>query len=343
MTFEGNYNSRNVESLTERVNQAGYVTALSPFKSGIKEFKPGLENRQWTLRILPRPDCPMPPWMFQRSSHYGVDLFIHTIPGSFDKIVSLSNHQKVEPIQDPMVKLINHYKDTHPDENKVPFSAKKRVATWVLDRNNPDAQPLLWLMPPIKVDAVLATQCSPMGRNGGNILIIDHSTKGYDIQLNVTKQGSYPEYNVMIQREESPIAENPAITANILDYVSKNKVEDVAIFHTPAELVSILQRNGLLNADGEPTTAKPLPSVRNEGSNAFANAVGGQATSISKTPPPLNNPPSTTSANAPANLPSGASLPSYPIPPAPVPASVPSQPSEQVVVHPNPTRNSNSF
>lgn len=208
----GGYRSEaNVRKRTEQT--AGNFDTI--FKSGVEQWypKPG-EN---AVRILPAswPDA----------EHYGYDVFVHSYIGSSGSsyICPKKTSGKTCAACDESAEL----KAAGEEEASKSMAAKKKSVVYVLDRDERKPTARVWVMS-WNQDKEIAD--NSIIKRTNTTLFIDDPETGWDLIIKRTGKGLNTRYSYMVDRDPSPIDEDPRTQDDILDYIDENPIPDLLKF-----------------------------------------------------------------------------------------------------------------
>ena len=235
------YKARPADSWTKRAKQSGsqYEGFIS---DSFSTFSPKKEN--W-VRILP------PTW--DNAQHYGLDVWVHYGTGPDKASVLCLNKMSRErcPICEAQAKAENAGR-----EDAKQFKPSRRVAVWVLDRNE-EKEPLVWAMP-WTVDREISMVSKD--RQTGEIYQIDHPEAGYDVMFNREGEGMNVKYvGTQIARKPS------SVKSTHLDYITKNPIPNVLNWRDYDEVQALFEGGAQIDPSTVGTVQKgPDPSQYTE-------------------------------------------------------------------------------
>lgn len=121
--------------------------------------------------------------------------------------------------------------------------AKPAVLVWLINRNDMPGGPKLWFMPTTKIhDPIMAQAYNP---KTDKALPIDSPYNGYDITFEAPVSGGFPQYGaIAVDRDPSPISENPEVVKKYLGFVEKHPLPGTLIYHSPEKMRSSLDGMG---------------------------------------------------------------------------------------------------
>lgn len=221
-----NYQERSAESVQKRAEQQGGKFD-SMFKEGVDTWRP--KDGENVIRILP------PTW--DSHDHYGYDIWIHGFVGA-DRSSYLCP-QKMKGDNCPICKAARDAKAAGEEEDAKQLGARRQVAVWIIDRDDDTQTPKLFVMS-WSMDRDIAALCH--NKRTGNVLLIDHPDEGYDISFTRTgKQLNTRYIGMAIDRDPSPIADDPAEMDRILDFIQENPIPDTLNFYDVDYLERVIE------------------------------------------------------------------------------------------------------
>ena len=220
------YHERSADSVKKRAEQTGgrFDTI---FKSGFDTYKPKAGTN--TVRFLP------PTW--DGHDHYGLDIYVHGFVGPNRGSYLCLQKMKNKPC--PLCKLEAEMRKEGETEEANKVAARKRVLTWIIDRDGDDDTPLLWSM-----GWTTDRDISDLARNKktGETLLIDHPDEGYDVSF--TRKGerlNTDYYGWQIDRDFSPIAEKQKDQDAVTDYIQEHPLPDVLFYVSAEKLEQVVE------------------------------------------------------------------------------------------------------
>lgn len=209
--FKFKYKARSAEDVKKRAEQTG-GRFDSPVKRGFDMWRP--KSGENVIRILP------PTW--DDFDHYGYDVFMHRYVGS-----DSSNYVCPNKMRGKACCICDEAKqlkaDGEEDEAKK-IGFQKRVWVWVIDRDDKSEQPQVWDMS-WSQDRDISEQSR---YKNGKILLIDHPDEGFDVIVKKTGSGkTNTKYHFNIERDSSPISEDPDKQEEILKFITENPIPSV--------------------------------------------------------------------------------------------------------------------
>lgn len=201
------YQRRDADTYKKR-SEGGKSQFDSYIRDNVKMFKP--KNGDNVIRILP------PTW--DNPEHFGLDLWVHYNVGPDNQAYLCAHKMKGEqcPICDERAKALENNDSEYADQLK----PTKRVAVWMIDRNDEKEGPILWTMP-WTIDRDICKLV--VDKRTGEVLPIDHPEEGYDIEFERKGQQQRTEYiGIAIARRSSDLGDD-----KWLDYIEKNPITDL--------------------------------------------------------------------------------------------------------------------
>ena len=203
----------------------------SPFKPSFDTYRPkDGDNR---IRIL------QPTW--EPRDHYGYSIFVHRFigPDSSTYLCPRRMYNKKCPICEAERASKNAGEE---DEAKA-LAAVEQLVCWVIDRKEDDDHPmpriyaLSWTQ-----DRDLLELCHD--RERGSVLNIDNPDIGFDVKITRTGKGVQTKYLFAIDREESPISDDPKHQEEILDYIPERPIPSTLKVYDFNYLANVLSGGG---------------------------------------------------------------------------------------------------
>ena len=275
------YKPPSAEELKERAQRRGSRDSF--FAQHVNFFTPKVGPN--ILRILPPPASKRDEW---RS--YGVELFIHYGIGTDEAGYLCLDKMKGEPC--PICEERTRAKAAGEDEYAAQLRPNTRVSVYIIDRDQEGKGPLVWNMPQ-SLDADICGLA--VNKKTGEIYAVDDPEAGFDISFNREGQGMITKYKaVQIDRERSPLSEDPASAAKWLEYVVTNPLDDQMIFYTYDHIKAAFAGTPhSAPAEGTTTTAvaprsspaAPGGRVRLRGAAATAETAPAPSSASQDTPP----------------------------------------------------------
>lgn len=215
----GGYQKRSMSDVTRRSEQAsGLYDTI--FREGVSVLvtKPDTKH---TLRFLP------PGW--KDAKHFGLDIHVNYGIGPDNQ--SYLSLARMKDAADPIDEERRRAVAAGEEDVAKALRTTRRVACWVIDRDDEDAGPKLWSMP-ASVDRELALRMTADDVDG-DYLAIDDPVDGFDVTFKRTGQGLTTKYEgVAIARRSTPLHSDDKVAAEWLDYITDNAVPDVLNFYS---------------------------------------------------------------------------------------------------------------
>lgn len=224
----GGYQERTREQLKARAEQTGGKFDTY-FQNGIEIYRP--KDGENTIRYLP------PGW--SPAEHYGFDVWVHSFIGQDGSSYLCLDRMKKEHC--PICAASKEAKDAGDEDEAKQLSATKRVIAWVLDRNEnvgrdgpkPRVYSQSW-----SFDRDIAALCDT--KKGA--IYIDNEEEGYDVSFRKTGKALNTRYiGVQIDRDPSPVCEDPDEQLAVLDYISENPLPDILKFFSAEHLQKVIE------------------------------------------------------------------------------------------------------
>lgn len=213
------YKPRDQKTIKDRANRT-VVTFDSPFKQGFDTYTP--QQGDNLIRYLP------PTW--DDSDHYGYTVFMHfgIGPGYGSAYLCLRKMlNKPCPACEAQKIAIDAGEKNEADALK----PSERIVSWILNRegDNPE-QPVIYNQSWTQ-DRDITALC--VNERTGEILMIDHPDKGFDINFKRKGVGLKTDYyGWQVDRSDSPISDNSKVQDEILDYIYQNSIPSVLNFYS---------------------------------------------------------------------------------------------------------------
>lgn len=245
-----NYKHRDVASLKKRATRSG-SRFDNIFVNGAETFRP--KQGENVLRILP------PTW--KNHEHYGYDVKVHSYIGAGNgTYLCLKMKNKRCPICDAADEAqAAGEKDLYSE-----MKATDKVIVWMVEREKEGEGAKLWSMS-WSQDREISAQCLP---KKGKALYIDHPDEGYDVIMQRTGQGLATKYiGINIDRESTPIADDPRTQDKILAYIEENPIPMMLKYQTEEYLEKIVsgtaeEKDEDLDEDNEDSEQEDKPTKK---------------------------------------------------------------------------------
>jgi len=190
------YKKRSTEAWKKRAEQSGY-NRRSMFKDEVNVFRP--KDGDNLIRILP------PTW--EDAEHYGHEIWCHYGIGpdgeSFLDLQKMTG--EADPIEEERAKALQDNDKEYANQ----LQSKKRVAIYIIDRDEEEKGLQLWSAP-WSMDADITTLA--VDKRTGEVLDIDDPEAGYDVEFTKTGKGIKTQYGgIAIARRSSPLDNDEAL------------------------------------------------------------------------------------------------------------------------------------
>lgn len=212
-----NYRPRTTEEMTKRTHQSS-TNREGFLLPELLAFTPADgENK---IRILP------PTW--DDAGHYGMELWAHYGVGGDNSayICRASSLKEACPICEARAELDDDG-DTEGAKALVP---RKRVAMWIINRNEEKKGPMIWFSP-YTIDQEIAKQAID---EDGEVLPIDSPDEGYDVIFSRDNQGKNvpPKYTgVKLSRKSSPLFDDDDEKDKALEFILDHPLPECLVYH----------------------------------------------------------------------------------------------------------------
>jgi hypothetical protein len=193
---------------------------------GVKTFTPKAGTH--TVRILP------PTW--EEAEHYGCDIHAHYNIGPDGGAYLCLHKMKDEdcPICDERAKAVKDGDDELADFLK----PRRRVACWIINRDDEREGPMLWMMPQ-SLDVEISKQS--IDKKTGEVYNLDDPSQGYDVSFERQGDGQNTKYvGVQIDRKHSPLTDDDDDMAEWLAFVKENTVLDQLVYQEEEYLQELI-------------------------------------------------------------------------------------------------------
>lgn len=190
------YKKRGTDAWKKRAEQSGY-NRRSMFKEEVNVFRP--KEGDNLIRILP------PTW--EDAEHYGHEIWCHYgIGPDGDSFLDLQKMTgEADPIEEERMRALQENDKEYANK----LQSKKRVAVYIIDRDEEEKGIQLWSMP-WSMDADITTLA--VDKRTGEVLDIDDPEEGYDVEFTKTGQGIKTQYGgIAIARKSTPLDNDEAL------------------------------------------------------------------------------------------------------------------------------------
>ena len=248
------YKPRTVDQVKDRASRKTSKFD-SIFKPGFDTYRPKQGDN--LIRYLP------PTW--DDADHYGYTAFVHRGIGPDNSTYLCPRKMLNKPC--PICEAAKEAKDAGEADEAKELGTSERIISWIVDRDADDPEKPLIYDTSWTQDRDIVSLC--VNERTGEILMIDHPDKGYDVTLKRTGTGMRTKYyGYAIARDDSPIHDSEKAQDEILDYIKENSIPDTFNFYdydylkgvlsgTVAEKDEVLDRNV-----DEEETPKPRKASR---------------------------------------------------------------------------------
>ena len=168
----------------------------------------------YNVRILPP--------TFGDRDRYGLETFIHySIGADRQKYLCLKNMDKGEC---PICEERDRANKERENDYAQKLTSRKRFACWIIDRDDEEAGPQVWLMP-YTVEKEI-NKLRQHGKSKGLIQLVDPDD-GYDVSFSKEGTGLKTKYTGMrIDHESGPIFDDVDLNDETLEFIEENPVPD---------------------------------------------------------------------------------------------------------------------
>ena len=221
------YRPRTADQVKDRVSRKTSKFD-SIFKSGFDTFR--LKQGDNLFRYLP------PTW--DDADHYGYTIFVHYGIGPDNSSYLCPRKMLNKPC--PVCESSKEAKDAGEAEEAKELQPTERIVSWVLDRDADDPERPMLFEQSWTQDRDVTSLC--VNERTGEILMIDHPDKGYDVTVKRTGTGPKKTkyFGQSIARDDSPIHDSERVQDEILDFVKENPVPDTLNYYDYDYLQGVL-------------------------------------------------------------------------------------------------------
>lgn len=239
------YKSRDQKTIKDRANRkAGLFDSI--FKSGFDTFTPKQGDN--LVRFLP------PTW--DDSEHYGYTAFVHNNIGPDNSTYLCLRKMQNKPC--PICEASKEAKDAGETEEAKALNTSERVVSWILDREGDDPEKPVIYNQSWTQDRDVTALC--VNERTGEILMIDHPDKGFDVAFKRTGTGLKTKYyGWQIERSDSPVNDSEKVQDEILNYVYENPIPDTLNFYDYDYLKGVLSGTVAAKDEALDDDDKPAP------------------------------------------------------------------------------------
>lgn len=199
----------------------------SIFKQGFDTYRPKQGDN--LFRYLP------PSW--DDADHYGYTAHVHRNIGPDNSTYLCPRKMLNKPC--PVCEAAKEAKDAGEADEAKELGTSERIVSFVLDRDGDDPEKPLLYDQSWTQDRDIVSLC--VNERTGEILMVDHPDKGFDVTIKRTGTGMRTKYyGYAIARDDSPIHDDEKVQDEILDYVKSNQVPDTFQFYDYEYLKGVL-------------------------------------------------------------------------------------------------------
>lgn len=236
------YQERTREDVTARKNQSG-GSRESVVRDDTKLFVP--KGGDYGVRILPA--------TWEDAKHFGFDVFIHYGIGADNNAYICL--QKMAHERCPICEEREKAEKAGEEEFAKQLKATKRVAMYVIDRDEEDEGVKLWLAP-WTVDREISSLQED--KRTKEVFRIDHPDEGFDVSFTREGKGQQSKYlGFQLSRRDSPISKDEDAQDEILQYIADNPIPDLLLLKDAEELEQALSMTGTKGKDKDEDEDKP--------------------------------------------------------------------------------------
>jgi hypothetical protein len=211
------YKERSPESVKQRAEQSGGGYE-SPFKSGLATWRP--QDGDNTIRFLP------PTW--EDANHFAYEVYVHEFIGA-NNGTFLCN-AKMKRGKCPICEEQKEAATAGEDEDAKALLAKKKNVAWILDREEEDFLPKLYMFS-WTIDRDIAAVC--YNKRSGKTLALDHPEVGFNLAFKKQGKGLNTRYyGYQIDRDPSALSEDDDQAQEIMTFIEENSVPDSLVFRS---------------------------------------------------------------------------------------------------------------
>jgi len=199
----------------------------SIFKQGFDTFRPHQGDN--LIRYLP------PTW--DDADHYGYTAFVHRGIGPDNATYLCPRKMLNKPC--PICEAQKEAKDAGESEEATALTVAERVISWIIDRDADDPEKPLIYDTSWSQDRDIVSLC--VNERSGEILMIDHPDKGFDVNFKRTGTALRTKYyGYAVARDDSPIHDSEKVQDEILDYIKENPIPDTLNYYDYDYLKGVL-------------------------------------------------------------------------------------------------------
>lgn len=210
---------------------------------GVQMFspKPGTH----VIRILPD--------TWEDSNYFGYPIYVHFQVGVDNYSYLCLNKMKGEPC--PVCEERRRAQGEGDTEYASRIAPVRRIAVWLIDRDEEKDGPKLWPMPS-SFDTDLAAML--IDRRTNEVLAIDHPEEGYDVEFTREGSGTHTKYvGKKVDRHPTPLHKDLDVADKWLEYVVQNPIPSVLKFYSYEHIATTLHgTSGPSSSSGSPGVSK---------------------------------------------------------------------------------------
>lgn len=219
------YQKRDGDAVKKRAEQEG-GNFDSIFKGGVDTFR--AKQGTNTIRFLP------PTW--EDPEHYGLDIWVHQYVGADSG--SYLCPKKMLSKHCPICAAQKEANDAGEEEEAKQLRAVKKVAAWIIDRDDRKPVPKIWLMS-WTMDRDIATLCH--SERTGKTLMLDDPDGGYDLSFKRTGQQLNTRYlGIAVDRDSSPLFDEQKDINKIMALVEETQIPDTLLYKDEKYLEAVI-------------------------------------------------------------------------------------------------------
>ncbi len=191
----------------------------------------------YTIRILPP--------SFGDRKRYGLETYIHYSVGA-DRQKYLCN-KNMKQGECPICEERDKANADGESDYASKLTSRKRFACWIIDRDDEDAGPLVWLMP-YTVDKELNKL--RQDKRSKEVLDIVDPDEGYDFTFSKEGTALNTKYTGMrISHDDSPIFDDASATEEVLEFIENNPVNEALNFFEYEHIDNVFAGGAGMNTD----------------------------------------------------------------------------------------------
>ncbi len=207
------YTTRSREAAQRAATQTG-----GQYDSYIREefeiFKPKPDTDH-QLRIMPA--------TWDEADNYGVEVFVHYGIGSDENSYLCRLKMLGEPCP-----ICEEAMATDDDDYAKELKPSKRIAVWLIDRDQEDKGPLIWPMSYTTDKEIGKLQ---ENKRTGEFYPVDCPYDGWDIELEREGTGLRTKYTVAISRSQTLLSDDETQLEEWMDFITENPIPDTLNYY----------------------------------------------------------------------------------------------------------------